>query len=284
MKVGFIGLGGMGRPMVEHLCAAGHELVVWSRRPASADFLPPEVPRAASPNELAQRCAIVCTNVTGSSDVAGLAAQLIDGFAPDSIHLDFSTIAPSVARGIAARYAERGIHFVDAPVSGGTAGARAKTLAIMWGGKSVLAGRLEPLFACLGKTAVHVGAAGAGQVAKASNQLVMVAAIQASAEAARLAAASGVDFAKVRQALLGGSAASRVLDLFGGRMLERDFAAGVEARLHHKDFAVTLAEATAQAIPLPVASTVLQQLDSLMAAGWGMDDTSRLLCVLERAS
>ncbi len=290
MRIGFIGLGGMGRPMVEHLLAAGHELAVWSRRPASADFLPPEVPRVASPVELARQCEIVCTNVTGSADVAGLATQLIDGFAPDGIHLDFSTIAPSVARGIAARYAERGIHFVDAPVSGGTAGARAKTLAIMWGTNgncsqlSALAGRLEPLFACLGKSAVHVGAAGAGQVAKASNQLVMVAAIQASAEAARLAAASGVDFAKVRQALLGGSAASRVLDLFGGKMLARDFAAGVEARLHHKDFATTMAEATAQAIPLPVASTVLQQLDCLMAAGWGMDDTSRLLCVLERTA
>jgi 2-hydroxy-3-oxopropionate reductase len=282
VKIGFIGLGGMGRPMVEHLRAAGHEVHVWARRPASADFLPPEVPRAASPIELARQCEIVCTNVTGSADVAGLAAQLIDGFAPDSIHLDFSTIAPSVARGIAARYAERGVHFVDAPVSGGTAGAREKTLAIMWGGREELSARLEPLFACLGKSAVHVGAAGAGQVAKASNQLVMVAAIEASAEAARLAAASGVDFAKVRQALLGGSAASRVLDLFGGKMLARDFAAGVEARLHHKDFATTLAEATAQAIPLPVASTVLQQLDSLMAAGWGMDDTSRLLCVLER--
>lgn len=290
MKLGFIGLGGMGRPMAEHLRAAGHNLTVWSRRPESADFLPPEVPRASSPAELARQSEIVCTNVTGSADVAGLAAQLIDGLAPDSIHVDFSTIAPSVARGIASRYAERGIHFVDAPVSGGTAGARAKTLAIMWGTSgsqsqmSALARRLEPLFACLGKSAVHVGAAGAGQVAKACNQLVMVAAIQASAEAARLAASSGVDFAKVRQALLGGSAASRVLDLFGGKMLAHDFAAGVEARLHHKDFATTLAEATARNIPLPVAGTVQQQLDALMAAGWGMDDTSRLLCVLERAA
>jgi 2-hydroxy-3-oxopropionate reductase len=281
--------------MAEHLLAAGHELAVWSRpngkTAASADFLVSQgAHRADDPVELARRCEIVCTNVTGSADVAGLADQMSDGFAPDSIHVDFSTIAPSVARGIAARYAERGVHFVDAPVSGGTAGARAKTLVIMWGASgspgqlSALAGRLDPLFACLGKTAVRVGAAGAGQVAKACNQLVMVAAIEASAEAARLAAASGVDFAKVRQALLGGSAASRVLDLFGGKMLARDFAAGVEARLHHKDFATTLAEAAAQNVPLPVASSVLQQLDALMAAGWGMDDTSRLLCVLERAS
>lgn len=284
MRIGFIGLGGMGRPMVEHLRAAGHKLAVWSRRPASADFLPAEVPRLASPAELARQCEIVCTNVTSSADVAGLAVQLAEGFAPGSLHIDFSTIAPSVARAIAARYAERGIDFVDAPVSGGTAGAQAATLAIMWGGKSALAGRLEPLFASIGKTAVRVGAAGAGQVAKACNQLIMVSVLEATAEAAQLANAAGVDFARVRVAMLGGSAGSRVLDLFGGKMAARDFAAGVEARLHHKDFALTLGEATQQAIPLPIGGTVMQQLDALMAAGWGKDDTSRLLCVLERAA
>lgn len=282
MRVGFIGLGGMGRPMVEHLLAAGHALAVWARRPASADFLPPTVVRAASPVELARQCEIVCTNVTSTADVEGLAVQLIDGLAPDCIYVDFSTIAPSAARNIAARYAERGIHFVDAPVSGGTAGAQAATLAIMWGGRQELASRLDPLFRCLGKIVVRIGEAGAGQVAKACNQLVMVAAIEACAEAAHLAQVAGVDFSKVRTALMGGSAASRVLDVFGGRMAARDFTPGVEARLHHKDFAAVLAEATQQAIPLPVASTVLQQLDALMAAGWGYDDTARLLSVLER--
>lgn len=290
MNIGFIGLGGMGRPMAGHLLAAGHALTVWSRRPASADFLPPEVVRAASLAELARRCEIVCTNVTGSEDVEGLAAQLIEGLAPGSIHIDFSTIAPTIARAIAARYAGRGIHFVDAPVSGGTAGAQAATLAIMWGANgncsqlSALAGRLAPVFSCLGKTIVHVGAAGAGQVAKACNQMVMVAAIEACAEAAHLAQAAGVDFAPVRQAMQGGSAASRVLDFFGGKMAARDFAAGVEARLHHKDFVAALAEAARLGQPLPVAGTVMQQLDGLMAAGWGTQDTSRLLCVLERGA
>ena len=284
MNIGFIGLGGMGRPMAGHLLAAGHALTAWARRPESADDLLAQGARwADNPTALARQCQIVCTNVTRDADVDGLAAQLVDGLAPDSIHVDFSTIAPSTARRIAERYAQRGIHFVDAPVSGGTAGAQAATLAIMWGGKSALAGRLEPLFRCLGKTVVHVGDVGAGQVAKACNQLVMVAAIEASAEAARLAQAAGVDFGKVRQAMLGGSAGSRVLDFFGGKMAARDFAAGVQARLHHKDFAMVLAEATKQNVPLPVAGTVMQQLDGLMAAGWGMDDTSRLLCVLERA-
>lgn len=275
--------------MAEHLLAAGHQLIVWSRRPASAEFLLAQgARRAGSPAELARQSEIVCTNVTGTADVEELAAQLSDGLAPDAIHVDFSTIAPSAARAIAARHARRGSHFVDAPVSGGTTGAQAATLAIMWGGNSALAGRLDPLFRCLGQTIVHVGAAGAGQVAKACNQLVMVAAIEACAEAALLAQAAGVDFGKVRAAMLGGSAGSRVLEVFGARMAARDFAAGatgkVEARLHHKDFAATLAEASRQHIPLPVAGAVMRQLDALMAAGWGRDDSARLLCVLERAA
>lgn len=283
MNIGFIGLGGMGRPMAGHLLAAGHELTAWSRRPASADFLLERGARwATSPAELARHSEIVCTNVTGSADVAELANQLLPGFAPGTVHVDFSTIAPQVARDLARRYAEHGVDFVDAPVSGGTAGAAAATLAIMWGGKSALAGRLDPLFKCLGKTVVHVGEVGAGQVAKACNQMVMVAAIEATAEAARLAAAAGIDFGKVRQALQGGSAASRVLDFFGGKMAVRDFAAGVEARLHHKDFVMVMDAATQLGAPLPVAGTVMQQLDGLMAAGWGTQDTSRLLGVLEK--
>jgi 2-hydroxy-3-oxopropionate reductase len=162
-------------------------------------------------------------------------------------------------------------------------GARNATLAIMWGGKSALAPRLEPLFSVLGKTVVRVGEVGAGQVAKACNQMVMVAAIEACAEAARLAEAAGVDFAKVRQAMLGGSAGSRVLDVFGGRMATRDFAAGVEARLHHKDYALLMDEARRIGAPLPVSAAVWQQLNALMAQGMGVRDTASLLQVLEAA-
>jgi 2-hydroxy-3-oxopropionate reductase len=168
-------------------------------------------------------------------------------------------------------------------VSGGSGGAQAATLSIMWGGKSALATRLQPIFEVLGKTIVRVGEVGAGQVAKACNQMVMVAAIEACAEAARLAEAAGVDFAKVRSAMLGGSAGSRVLDVFGGRMAARDFRAGVEARLHHKDYALLMDEATRIGVPLPVSAAVWQQLNALMARGWGRDDTSSLLRVLETA-
>jgi 2-hydroxy-3-oxopropionate reductase len=219
--------------------------------------------------------------VTGSADVEALASELATGFSAGGMHLDFSTIAPGAARRIAAAYARRGVDFVDAPVSGGSGGAQAATLSIMWGGKSALAIRLQPLFEVLGKTIVHVGETGAGQVAKACNQMVMVAAIEACAEAARLAEAAGVDFAKVRTAMLGGSAGSRVLDVFGGRMAARDFKAGVEARLHHKDYALLMDEATRIGAALPASAAVWQQLNALMAQGWGRNDTSSLLRVLE---
>ena len=282
MRIGFIGLGTMGAPMAGHLLRAGHALHVWSRRAASTDSLVAMgATRCESPEEMAAACEIVCTNLTGSADVEGMAGELAPGFAAGAIHLDFSTIAPSVARRIAAMHAAQGVEFVDAPVSGGGTGARNATLAIMWGGRPELEIRLRPLFDVLGKTVVHVGESGAGQVAKACNQMIMVAAIEASAEAARLAAASGIDFAKVRGAMLGGSAGSRVLDVFGGRMATREFAAGVEARLHHKDYALLMDEATRLGTPLPVSAAVWQQLNALMAQGWGQDDTSSLLRVLE---
>jgi 2-hydroxy-3-oxopropionate reductase len=285
VNIGFIGFGTMGRPMAEHLLRAGHALHVWSRRPASADFLVGQgAQRCASPAGVARAAEIVCTNVTGSADVEELAlgpAGLIEGLAPGAIHVDFSTIAPAVARRIAAAHAERGADFVDAPVSGGGAGARNATLAIMWGGRAELAPRLAPLFAVLGKTVVHVGAAGAGQVAKACNQMVMVSAIAACAEAARLADAAGVDFGRVREAMLGGSAGSRVLEVFGERMVRHDFTAGVEARLHHKDFALLLDAAAAIGAPLPVAAQVGQLLNALMGRGWGGRDTACLLEVID---
>jgi 2-hydroxy-3-oxopropionate reductase len=288
MQLGFIGFGAMGRPMAEHLLRAGHGLSVWSRRPESAAALIAQGALwRASPAEVARHCDVVFTNVTGSTDVEELAfgpQGLAQGFAPGGLHVDFSTIAPSVARRIATGYVAYAADFVDAPVSGGSVGAQNASLAIMWGGKSALATRLQPFFEVLGKTIVRVGEAGAGQVAKACNQMVMVAAIEAAAEAARLAAASGVDFARVRTAMLGGSAGSRVLDVFGGCMSAREFAPDVEARLHHKDYALLMDEATRIGAPLPVSATVGQQLNAVMAQGWGKEDTSSLLRVLEAGS
>jgi 2-hydroxy-3-oxopropionate reductase len=287
VKLGFIGLGAMGRPMVEHLLAAGHEMALWARHPAqAASLLARGATLAETPALLGSQAGVVFTNVTGSADVEALVLGengLIHGMKPGSILVDFSTIAATTARHVAARLAEKGAAMLDAPVSGGAVGARAATLSIMVGGDAAVLERVRPLLQVLGKTIVHVGSNGAGQVAKACNQMVMVAAIQACAEAARLAAASGIDFVKVREAMQAGSAGSRVLDVFGGRMAERNFVAGVEARLHHKDYAILMDEAARLPVPLPVSATVWQQLNALMAQGWGSDDTATLLRVLEAA-
>lgn len=288
MKVGFVGLGVMGRPMAGHLVAAGHELAVWARRPVSAAPLVEAGARVcATPAELAACCEVVISVVTASADVEQLALApdgLLAGFAPGAIHVDMSTIAPGTARRVAARYAEQGVGWLDAPVSGGEVGARDATLAIMAGGEADVLERVRPLLACLGRTVVHIGPAGAGQVAKACNQMIMVNAIQACAEAMRLAGAHGLDLHKVREALMGGSAASRVLDVMGGRMAQRDFVPGIQSRLHHKDFAILMEEARQLGAPLPVAAQTWQQLNALMALGAGRDDTASLLRVLEPVS
>ncbi len=284
LKVGFIGLGVMGRPMALHLAQAGYELFVWARRPESIGDLPATI--CATPAELGRCCEVVFTVVTSSADVENVAlgqAGLIEGMAAGKVLVDCSTIAPEAARQIAAKLSEKGIHFLDAPLSGGGQGAIDATLAIMVGGDAVVLERVRPLLNCLGQRIVHIGPNGAGQVAKACNQMIMVAAIQAVAEALRLAAASGVDCGKVRQALAGGSAASRVLEVMGERMVKRDFSAGIEARLHHKDFGLVLAAARKIGVPLPLTAAVAQQLNALMGQGWGRDDTSSLLRVLESA-
>jgi 2-hydroxy-3-oxopropionate reductase len=285
MRVGFVGLGAMGRPMAMHLLRAGHRLAVWARRPeAAAPLLAAGAIACADAADVARRSDVVFTIVTGSADVESVALGadgLGEGLAVGSILVDMSTIAPETARSLARRLSRQGVDMLDAPVSGGEQGAIAATLAIMVGGKAAVLERVRPLLECLGRTIVHVGDNGAGQVAKACNQMVMVGAIQAVAEALHLAAAAGADPARVRQALGGGSAASRVLEVMGRKMVDRDFAAGVEARLHHKDYGVVLAEACRLGVPMPVAAAVCQQLNALMARGWGHSDTASLLRVLE---
>lgn len=285
MDIGFIGLGLMGRPMALHLAKAGHRLHLWARRPASlAPFKDTEARAHISAAAVARHAEVVFTMVADAPDVRevclgedGLAA----GAAPGLIVVDMSTINPNAAREIGRALAERDIEFLDAPVSGGETGAINAALTIMVGGKPAVFARIEPLLDVMGKSVTLIGDAGAGQVAKACNQMIMVSAIQACAEAFRLAGAHGVDQAAVLCALAGGSAGSRVLEVMGAKMVARDFAAGVEARLHHKDFAILMEEAARLGAPLPVAAQVWQQLDALMGAGWGRDDTASLLRVLE---
>jgi 2-hydroxy-3-oxopropionate reductase len=288
MKIGFIGLGVMGRPMALHLIKAGHELSVYARRAEAAQPLVDAGAKAcASPAEVAANSEAVFTMVTTGADVEQVAlgeGGILHGAKPGTVVIDMGTIPPGTARRIAAQLAARGIETIDAPVSGGEVGAQNATLAIMAGGKAEVLARVRPLLEKLGKTIVHVGPNGAGQVAKACNQMIMVSCIEAVAEAMLLAEKSGADPEKVRQALSGGSAGSRVLEVFGARMTARDFKAGVEARLHHKDFGILLDEAVTLGAPLPIAAQVWQQLNALMAQGWGREDTASLLRVLEAES
>ncbi|MCB1889303.1 MAG: NAD(P)-dependent oxidoreductase [Rhodocyclaceae bacterium] len=287
MIVGFVGLGAMGRPMAENVAAAGHTLRVWSRRPeSSAPLVEAGATVWASPREMAEGCDVVVTVVTNGEDVLGVSFGedgILAGLGEGGVHVDMSTIAPGIARELSARYAQCGAEFLDAPVSGGTVGARAGTLAIMVGGDEAALERAMPVLEAMGKTIRRVGPSGAGQVAKACNQMIFVTALQACAEAMHLAEASGVDPVRVREALLGGSAWSRALEVWGDKMVTRDFSAGVESRLHHKDFRILMNEAMMTGVPLPVAAQVWQQLNAMMHSGYGREDTSSLLRVLEQA-
>ncbi|WP_291985783.1 NAD(P)-binding domain-containing protein [Candidatus Accumulibacter sp. ACC007] len=285
MHIGFIGLGVMGRPMALNLLRGGHRLALWARRPETlAPLLAAGAVGCATPAAVGQRSEVVFTMLTAGADVERVTLGLdglVEGPAAASLLVDMSTIAPEMARSLARRLDARGIDMLDAPVSGGGQAAVAASLAIMVGGKAAVFERARPLLALLGKTIVHVGDNGAGQVAKACNQMIMVGAIQAVAEALHFSATAGADPVKVRQALAGGSAASRVLEIMGGRMVDRDFTAGVEARLHHKDYGILMTEAHRLGVPLPLAAQVWQQLNALMAMGGGASDTASLLRVLE---
>jgi 3-hydroxyisobutyrate dehydrogenase/2-hydroxy-3-oxopropionate reductase len=285
LTIGFIGLGAMGTPMVRHLLAAGHSVRACVRRPEAADAaralgaLP-----CATPAEAARGAAAVFTNVTSSEDVrAVLLGQhgVIEGAVAGTICIDHSTISPIVTREIAARLAARGIEALDCPVSGGTMGAESASLTIMVGGKAEMLERVRPVLALLGKTITHIGDHGAGQVAKLCNQIAQVVNIEGIAEAMRFAQAQQVDSGRVLQAMATGMAGSRMLDLMGPKMVAHEFAAGIEARLHDKDFGLAAEIARQLGLELPAMQATSRQLGTLMAKGWGKDDTSSLLRVLE---
>jgi len=286
--VAFIGLGNMGRPMAGHLLDAGYTLRVNARRVEAMQPLAVRGATAcASPAEAARGAEFVFTNVTASRDVEQVVlgeGGVIETAAAGSVVIDHSTIAPAASRAIAARLAQRGIHMLDCPVSGGTRGAQAATLSIMVGGETEVLARARPLLEKLGKTITHIGGHGAGQVAKACNQIVQVVNIEGIAEALLFARAHGVDCAKVVAALSAGFAGSKMLDLMGPKMAARDFAAGIEARLHHKDYGLIVDAARDANLAMPAVALVAQQLNALMGQGWGTDDTSSLLRVLEAAN
>ncbi|HWS14211.1 MAG TPA: 2-hydroxy-3-oxopropionate reductase [Rhodocyclaceae bacterium] len=288
MKVGFIGLGIMGRPMALNLVKGGHALHVWSRRPES---MQPLLAAGATGHDSAAgvttACDVVITMVSDAPDVEQVALGLngvADGARDGLVFADMSTIAPAAARSIAARLRQRGIAMLDAPVSGGETGAIAGTLSIMVGGEPAAFERVRPLFECMGKAITLVGPSGAGQVAKACNQIVTGMGVAAVAEAFNFARRSGVDPARVREALLGGFAYSRILENHGERMLQRNFKPGFKAWMHQKDLRIVMESAHQLGLALPGAAAVAQIFNAMVGSGLGEEDSVAMLKLLERLS
>jgi len=284
-KVGFIGLGIMGKPMARNLLKAGYSLVVHNRSRAAVDELSKEgVQVAASAQEVASRSDIVITMLPDSPDVELVYAGehgVFAGVKSGSLLIDMSSISPVVARKLAATAKTLGSDMLDAPVSGGEAGAIGATLSIMIGGAASAVERAMPIFQALGKNIVHVGDAGAGQVTKAANQMVVGTTIAIVGEALVLAAKAGVDPAKVRQALLGGFAQSKILEAHGQKMLDRNFKPGFRIRLHEKDMKIALATGSEYGVPLMVTGVVGQMMTAMKGMGNGDLDRSGLVKLIE---
>ena len=286
-NLGFIGLGAMGAPMARNLLKAGHPLAVHARR---AEAMQPLVQMGAvactSPREVAERSEVVFIMVTDTQAVENVALGedgIIHGAKPGTVVVDHSTISPAGTRRIAAKLKERGIAMLDAPVSGGVGGAEAGTLSIMVGGDEAVFERVKPILSCLGKTLVHIGTNGAGQVAKACNQLALIINQMGVAEAVLLAEKNGVDPLKVKDALMGGFAASRMLDVQAPKMAARDFAGKIESRLHHKDILIVLELAKELGITLPASALAAEMLTKLQESGGAKKDSAAVFEILAQA-
>lgn len=296
--VGMIGLGIMGAPMARNLLRAGFPLVVWNRTPERADpLVAAGALRAATPREVAERAAVTITMLSDSPDVeavyrapdgvlAGVTSREHDRSRPRErettpVLVDMSTIAPRVARELAADAAAHGAAMLDAPVSGGDVGAQEGTLSIMVGGDADALARARLVLEVLGSRITHVGDSGAGQVVKACNQVVVALTLEALGEALVLGSKAGVDPARIVEALGGGLAASRVLEVRGPKLLARDFAPGFKLDLHAKDLAIVLATARELGVALPGTAVVDQLFHAEQSRGHGDADNSTVVRALE---
>lgn len=286
-KIGFIGLGIMGKPMARNLAKAGCELVVYNRSRDDIDTLLAEsnaFTAAGSPREVAEQTKTIITMLPDSPDVRDVVFGengLLGALGAGHLLIDMSTIAPATAIEVSDALSAKGASALDAPVSGGDKGAITGTLSIMAGGSEADFARAMPLFAAMGKTIVHVGGPGAGQIVKACNQVVVALNYAAVSEALVLGAKAGVDPAKVVQVLSGGLAASRVLEMRGPTMIAHNFQPGFRVDLHRKDLGIALATGKQNAVPMPVTALVSQLFDALSAGGKGDLDHSALITLLE---
>jgi 2-hydroxy-3-oxopropionate reductase len=285
MNLGFIGLGIMGRPMAGHLMAAGHKLFLNTRSGVPQEMVEKGGVACRSHREVAEKAEIVFIMVPDTPDVEqvlfaqdGVAAGLSLG----KVVVDMSSISPIATKDFAKRIEALNCFYVDSPVSGGEVGAKAGTLTLMVGAREEIFERVKPLFQLMGKTITLIGGNGDGQTAKVANQIIVALNIEAVAEALLFASKAGADPAKVRQALLGGFAASRILEVHGERMLKRAFAPGFRIELHAKDLAIALAGARTLQVSLPNTAHCQEMFNASFAAGEGGLDDSALVKVLER--
>jgi 2-hydroxy-3-oxopropionate reductase len=285
-KLGFIGLGIMGKPMAGHLVKAGHEVSVYDLNPSPVQELAAKGGSACkSSREVAQKSEIVFIIVQDTPDVEAVLfgkEGLTEGLKPGSIVVDMSSISPIATKEFAQKLAGMKVKMLDGPVSGGQVGAENATLSIMVGGEVEVFEKIKPYFQLMGKNIVHVGGNGDGQTCKVANQIVVALNIEAVAEALLFASKAGADPVKVRAALMGGFAQSRILDLHGERMLNRTFNPGFRIRLHQKDLNLALQSARSMGLSLPNTATA-QELFNAVAAQGGIDlDHSAMVLALEK--
>jgi 2-hydroxy-3-oxopropionate reductase len=281
--IGFIGLGVMGRPMARHLLAAGHTLTVHNRSRTAVDELVSAGAQAGtSAAGVARQSDVVITMLPDTPDVESVIAGpggVLDGLRSGAVVIDMSSISPKATRELAARVAAAGARMLDAPVSGGEIGAKNATLSIMVGGDSAAFERVKPILARMGNAerVVHIGAEpGSGQICKICNQIAIGGALAGVSEAFALARKAGVDASRVRQALLGGFAASRVLEVHGERILTSNFAPGFRARLYQKDLRIAEETTAGHGVAAPATAVVAQMVQALIAEGGGDLDYSAI--------
>ncbi len=287
-RIGFIGLGIMGQPMVQNILKAGYSVTVFNRSTSAIEFLTTHgATPATSPKQVAEQSDIVITCLPDSPDVESVVLGengILSGLRSGMLLIDMSTIAPATSKKIYSELQTHGIQALDAPVSGGDIGAQQATLSIMVGGDRSAFDRALPVLQTMGKNIIHIGESGAGQVTKACNQIVVAMTVQAVAEALTLAKKSGVDPAKVRAALLGGFAQSRVLEVHGQRILDESFQPGFKLDLHRKDMNIVLQTGREVGVPLLGSSQVTVLMDSLIAQGKGGLDNAAIALLYDLLS
>ena len=284
-KLGFIGLGIMGTPMAAHLAAAGHQLFVHTRGKVPQRIADSTALRCDNALDVARRADVVFIMVPDTPDVQAVLfgpAGVAEGLSPGKVVVDMSSISPIATKEFAARIRALGCDYLDAPVSGGEVGAKNATLSIMVGGEPAVFERVRPLFELMGKNITLVGANGDGQTAKVANQIIVALNIEAVSEALLFAARAGADPARVRQALMGGFASSKILEVHGERMVKRTFDPGFRIELHQKDLNLALASARALGVSLPNTATAQELFNACTAHGGRAWDHSAMVRALEK--